>query len=349
MNDCIARPLLLIAVAALAVDARATEPKQVRPSTGTIWELRAASAHVATTIGDSLDKGHDWLYRRLEHWIENTDTRYGSSDAEHIVVPLSPLRVGYNVEIVHGNGGFGLLGTPDLEATVRLPNIERRLRLFITSSDIQESPTDPARAPNPVRLGVRVSPHTAIDFELGVRLKVWPVVFAAWKWAPTFHGKSLTAYPFAKAYVESGMGIGVSSGITLERWRGRWVTRSASYADWVRNTTNTSWTQSLLAGYAPAIIQERRYGTVAAGHDLACGAAVKLSASGDRLSRVQWYEGSVLIKRPLHGGWLFGYVEPLLHWDRAHDWHPDLGVRIGFDALFWGLAKRPAEVASLCR
>jgi hypothetical protein len=61
------------------------------------------------------------------------------------------------------------------------------------------------------------------------------------------------------------------------------------------------------------------------------------------------YEASVLVKRPLHGGWLYGYIEPVVRWDRAFRWHPDIGVRIGFDALFWRLVSLPAEVVIYCR
>ena len=55
-----------------------------------------------------------------------------------------------------------------------------------------------------------------------------------------------------------------------------------------------------------------------------------------------------MFKRPLHGGWLYGYVEPLVRWERGSDWHPDAGIRIGLDALFWGLAADAARVASTC-
>jgi hypothetical protein len=61
------------------------------------------------------------------------------------------------------------------------------------------------------------------------------------------------------------------------------------------------------------------------------------------------YEDSVILKRPIHGGWLFAYVEPIVRWDRNYDWHPDLGVRVGLDALFWGLAARSSEPATSCR
>jgi hypothetical protein len=52
------------------------------------------------------------------------------------------------------------------------------------------------------------------------------------------------------------------------------MVRSTSYADWVRNTSATAWSQTLVFGYARAVIQEHRYDRFATGHDLACGAVV---------------------------------------------------------------------------
>jgi hypothetical protein len=74
--------------------------------------------------------------------------------------------------------------------------------------------------------------------------------------------------------------------------------------------------------------------------------AQTLSVSGDRTSRASLYEISVLMKRPLRGGWLFRYIEPVTQWNRRCEWHPDIGIRIGFDALFWALASVPTEVRS---
>lgn len=73
------------------------------------------------------------------------------------------------------------------------------------------------------------------------------------------------------------------------------------------------------------------------GHDLACGAVTLLTVSGNRVSRTSLYEASVVTKRPLHG-----YVEPVVRWDRGFRWHPDIGVEIGFDALFWGTGVSPS-------
>jgi len=340
--------VLLIATA-IGARAQAEEPARVRPSTGTFGELRKASTEVANTLGEYLDDGHDWLYRRLQRLLESTDTRFVGSERTPIVVPLSPLRIGLDGEFLHRREGLTSRASPDFEATLRLPNIERRFKVFITSTDLPESPRDAALDRSPLRAGVRLAALTHVDFDVGVRVKLRPSAFAALRWAPDFDAGAVHVYPLVKPYVESGLGLGVSGGIALERWRGLWIARSASYANWLRNTSETNWTQTFVVGYARAVIQEQRYDRFAAGHDLACGAAARVSVSGDRASRASLYEASLLFKRPLHGGWLYGYVEPVVRWERAADWHPDAGIRIGIDALFWGLASLPAEVATYCR
>jgi hypothetical protein len=335
--------MLLVSLAA------AEEPTPVRPATGAFSGLRRASTVMAVTLGEHLDEGHDWLYRRLERFLANVDSQYSAPERAPIIVPLSPLRIGFNTELLRRHGGWLLSARPDFEATLRLPNIERRLRIFISSDDLHESPRDPALERNPVRAGVRFEPRSHVDFDVGMRLRVRPSAFVALKWTPEFNVGVFHAYPFAKTYVETGLGLGVSSGVSLELRRGLWIARSSTYANWMRNTAATDWSQTFVLGYARAVIQEGRYDRLATGHDLACGAALQLTISGDRVSRATVYESGLLFKRPLHGGWLYGYVEPVVRWERASDWRPAAGIRMGVDALFWGLAKRPTEIASYCR
>lgn len=339
---------VLIALLAISAHAQSEGPERVRPSTGTVKKLRKASAEAANTVGKRLDAGHDWLYRQLQQLFEKIDLRYGSPEQAPIVVPLSPVRIGFDVQVLHREGGLAFGGSRDLEVALALPNIERRLKLFVTSADVQETPADPAEERNPLSLGARFSPQSHLNLELGVQATRSPSAFAALRWAPTLSLGAVSLYPFVKPYVQSGLGIGTSGGIALEAWSDRWMVRSTSYANWVRNTSATDWSQTVVFGYARAVIQERRYDRFATGHDLACGAVARLAVSGDRGSRASLYEISVLMKRPLHGGWLFGYIEPVTQWNRTLNWHPDIGIRVGFDALFWGLASVPAEIRSYC-
>jgi hypothetical protein len=341
--------VLLAGAAGAAEQSAAPEsPEHVYPSSGTFSGLRRASNSVTHNLGERLDKGHDWLYRRLEHLIVSVDQRYADPNRTALLVPLSPLRIEFDSEILNRQHGLGFSPRFNFDATIRLPNIERRLRLFITSSNLSEAPGNAALERNPVRAGVRFVPHSHVDFDIGVRVKFKPTAFAALRWAPQFDLGSAKLYPLIKPYLESGLGLGVSAGLTLEQWHGRWVARSSSYGNWLRNTAATTWAQTLLVGHAQSVIQERQYGRFTAGRDLACGTVVAITASGNHLSSASLYEFSVLFKRPLHGGWLYGYVEPLVRWELGSDWHPDAGIRIGLDALFWGLAADAARDASTC-
>jgi hypothetical protein len=97
-------------------------------------------------------------------------------------------------------------------------------------------------------IDVRFASQSHIGFDFGVRAKIWPAVFAALRWTPEFHAGALRVYPFAKTYAESGLGFGTSGGIAFEQWSDRWIVRSASHANWVRNTSATDWTQSFIVG-----------------------------------------------------------------------------------------------------
>jgi hypothetical protein len=345
-------PACLLAALALVSPqppTRAEAPAQVQPSAGTVKEVRVSETYAPRSFGDYIDQGHDWLYRRMQYLIEDFDSWFAQDGVAPIVVPVSPLRIDFDGEILRNRGGLGLVSARNFYASLQVPNLEHRLKVFITDDDLKESPVGPAQKQNSVRLGLRLIPIPHLDVEAGVRTKIVPAAFGTARWAWDFGTGALRFYPFAKAYVETGSGLGISGGIAAEHWSGPWVFRSASYANWVRDTAATDWSQTLILGYARAVIQERRYDRLADGHDLACGLVLKLAASGDRDSRSSQYEVSMVLKRPLHGGWLFGYVGPMVRWDRIYAWHPDVGVWVGFDALFWRLANDSAELATTCR
>jgi hypothetical protein len=340
---------LAVLLATACARAQQQEPLRVEPVSGAFTNLPPAPPPAGTTPGARLDRVHDWLYIRLQRFLGDFDTQFSGPGNAPLVVPLSPLRIGLDAQLLHG--AHGSLGTvrPDFEATVRLPNLERRFRIFISSSDLPESASNTALDRNPVRAGLRFAAIAHVDLDLGVRVKLKPSAYVALRWAHDFEAHGLHYYPFAKPYAESGLGVGASGGLALERWQGLWVVRSASYANWLRNAAATDWSQTLLLGHAQAVISEGRYDRLSAGHDLACGTALHATVVGDRLTRATSYELALTYKRPLRGGWLYGYVEPVVRWERAGNWHPDAGARVGVDALFWGLAAPAAGLASHCR
>lgn len=139
----------------------------------------AAAGALARSLGDRLDDGHDWLYRRLQRLLERTDTRFAGAAAAPVVVPLSPLRIAIAGEFLHGADGIMSAARSEFEATLLLPNLERRFKVSVTSSDPPESPGAATLDRSPLRAGVRFAALTHIDFDVGVRVRLRPTVFAA--------------------------------------------------------------------------------------------------------------------------------------------------------------------------
>ena len=336
----------------LAAGVHAEESSLVQPDGGVLADTPMEPLSRADALKlhfvERLDRQHDWLYQHLQRFISGFDSGFSRTGEAALIVPVSPLRIGLDAEVLHGAGGLTSALRPDFEATLHLPNIERRFTLFISSGDLQESAADVTAERNPVRAGIRFAARAHVSVDVGVRVKFRPVAFAALRWAPHYHAGNVDFYPVIKPYIESGLGLGASGGVAIEHWRGRWILRSAGYADWERRRSATSWSQTLQAGHAQAMIREGRYDRLSAGHDLACGTLAQLTASGDRLGRAMIYEAGVTFKRPLHGGWLYGYVEPLVRWERTSHWHPDAGARFGFDVLLWGRASLPGMIAEHC-
>jgi hypothetical protein len=324
------------------------ESAAVEPVTGTVDTLPSLVLAPAVERGSRLDRLHDRVYVGVQRFLRASDNKLAADEQASKVVPLSPLRVGVGLQLLHRGTGWQLASTADFDATLQFPNLRERYRLFISSGGIQESPDAARQGGNPLLAGVRLEQAAHVSFDLGVHLKLVPSAFTAARWAPGYNLGQLQVFPFAKAYVETGVGPGASGGLTLEHHWKRWIARSSSFADWRRNAAATSWTQSLVFGYARAVIRERRYDLLATGNDLACGAMMGLSVTGDRASHASAYEANVLLKRALHGGWLYGYVEPVVRWERIGGWHPDAGLRIGIDVLFWGPAAASAQAAGYC-
>ena len=104
--------------------------------------------------------------------------------------------------------------------------------------------------------------------------------------------------------------------------------------------SDTDFTQSLTVAHAAETLRQGRYSDVVGGRDLARGYGLQLLASGTRDTGAQRYEASLFVKQPTALRWLYWHAAPLINWERSQGWHPDPGIRIGIDALFWDVGRR---------
>lgn len=321
----------------------AVRAQRSRPSSRSIADIllqRQQAAH-PLDFAQRLDSAHDAVYTGVQRAVEATDRRLADKDKPLEPVPAAPFRLGLTAESIDRSDGIEFNFNANLDIALSLPNLEKRLRIFVTSDGLDESP-DLAGERSGLRAGLRYQLLRHLDFDLGVRFSAEPVAFTSLKWSREIQLGAWDFYPLAKVFLESSDGFGAASGVTFDRWSGRNLFRSSTYAKWLHDTDLTEWSQSLVFARAHELIVPDRYGSYPRARDIGRGWGVQLLASGEHTREVTYYEAAFFYTRPAKNRWLFWTVEPLVRWDRQYNWSADPGIRVGISALFWDLA-RPAR------
>lgn len=319
----------------------AAQSVRVVPSNHTVPEIRALrdAAPPPEDFDERLDWAHDGIYTGVQVIVEATDNWLADRDRELKPVQAVPFRLGIGLELLDRDDGWKTDLDVDFEISVQLPNLEDRLRFFVTSDELDESPRD-ARTDSALRAGMRVELARPLDFSVGVRLDLPPTAFASLRWTEQYSAGNWDIYPVAKLFVESSDGLGYVAAATFDHWEGRNLLRSSSFARWSSSQDRLEWTQTLIYAHARELIQPDRYESFVRATDVGRGWGVRLLASGGEFSReVNYYEAALFFRRPMGRDWLYLFVEPLVRWDRDYRWDADPGIRIGIDALFWDLAR----------
>jgi hypothetical protein len=314
------------------------------PTDLSVDEILKSNAAAAPPLDfqQRVDQAHDRVYAWTQGLVEATDHKFADKEREMLPVPAAPFRIGMNLQSIDRSDGLDLKLDVDLDIALSLPNIEKRLRIFITSDSLDEAPRVAGDNPG-LRAGLRIPVYKSLDFDVGVKLDVPPVAFASVRWSREVPLGNWTFYPFAKLFADTKESVGYAAAATFDRWYGRNLFRSSTYAKWRADRDAIQWSQSLIFARANEIIVPERYGYYLKANDIGRGWGMRLYASGKDASYVDYYEAGFFYRRPAaNNNWLFWYVEPILRWDRDYNWQTDAGIRVGITALFWDLA-RPAR------
>lgn len=323
------------------VERRKEAVRRYAPADITTGDVRSRhqAAPMPLDFGERVDHAHDRFYTWTQGVVEATDHRFADPEGELKPVPAAPFRIGLVLESVDRSDGFDINLDADIDIALSLPNIESRLRLFVTSNELDESPRD-ARSETALRAGVRYPFLNHFNFDLGAKLDLPPVAFASVRWSRQYELGRWEFYPLAKLFADSDEGVGYVGAATFDRWSGRHLFRSSSYGKWRSDRDRLGWTQTLIYARANQLIVPDRYGSYLRANDIGRGWGARALASGGKdIKGVEYYEFGVFYRQPTSNRWLYWFVEPLVRWDREYDWHSDPGIRIGIDALFWDLAR----------
>lgn len=317
--------------------------QRYRPTDRSIEEIRSLNAQAAYPLDfmQRLDHAHDRIYVWGQQAVQATDHYFADKDKPLQPVPAAPFRLSSTLQTIGHTDGLHLDFTADFDIRLQLPNIEDRLGLFITSDELDGS-TRAAGEDSQLRAGLRYRLLRYLDFDVGVRVDAPPVLFTSLKWTREYQLGRWDFYPVAKIFAETKQHFGYAYGTTFDRWSGRNLWRSSTYAKWRHDTDHMQWSQTFVYARAQELMVPDRYGSYPRADDIGRGWGVRLEASGEHGSEVSRYEAGVFYRRRTRARWLYWHAEPLVRWDRPYNWHADPGFRIGLDALFWDLA-RPAR------
>jgi len=317
-----------------------TRGQRFRPTEQSIQQIRERNAAAPRELDfrQRLDGFHDDVYVWTQGMVEKTDRRFIDEGDPPKPVPAAPFRIGMVGEWVQREDGPDLALDSTFDIALRLPNLEERLRIFVSSGNLDESPRD-RRETEGLRAGLRYELLRYFDFDVGIRLDIPPVLFSSIKWSREFALGSWDFYPFAKLFAETKESVGWAGAVTFDRWSGRNLLRTSTNAKWRADTTRTQWSETVIVARANELIVPDRYGSFPLANDIGRGWGVRLLAGGDTSKTVDRYESGVFYRQRTPIQWLYWSVEPIVRWDRKYDWNADPGIRIGFEALFWDLAR----------
>ncbi len=320
--------------------ARAQRYHPTERSTQQIREQNAAAAY-PLDFGQRLDHAHDVLYTWEQSMVEATDHYFADKDGPLRPVPAAPFRIGTALELVDRANGVKPHVDVNVDISLHMPNIEKRLKVFVTSEELDGS-AGRERQDSQLRAGLRYELLRDVDFDIGIRVRVPPVAFTSVKWSREVSMGSWDFYPLVRLFLETRQSLGTEAATTFDRWSGQTLLRSSTDAKWRADRNATNWSQTFIYARAIEIMVPDRYGSYVSADDIGRGWGVRMEASGGTTQHVDTYETGIFYHASTPHRWLYWYVEPLVRWDRAYNWSADPGIRIGIDALFWDLA-RPAR------
>jgi hypothetical protein len=291
-------------------------------------------------LGARLDFGHDWVYLEWQRLADRVDGWFVPAGAAKVPLPESPFRLDVDSALWEDEDSRTTDVTARFDVDLRLPNAERWLRGFVTTTGLDELTGFGDKGGGlALRAGLGGSFLDAIDADIGVSIDLSPEVFASVKYAPRWRFGMWQVRPFLKGYWSSDEGLGSAASVAIDRRIGHAVIRSASAAKLTDETEGVEWRETLLVAWAPETIAERRAGALADGLDIARGWGIRATVNGktDGPKGAETVEVGVFARFPLRKRWLFGFVEPAIRWRAKTDRERELGIRVGLVSLFWGL------------
>jgi hypothetical protein len=279
-----------------------------------------------------LDRLHDYLNDRFDAGAGYADRLLSGKREDIVARRKSRFGIGFNSRLSEVSSvDFEI--KPEVEMDLHVPNLERELKLIVSSKPVDELPgTDPLDREQGLSFGVETTGLflKKTKFRAGVRSPFDP--YAAFAWMPKWETQRWHIGPTISAYYRSDQGFGSYASVHFRYLiRDRFRCSYVPSIDYNELRHDWQWIQNLAFVYLFEGDEE----------DYHRGIMVLFTADGtetEGTERVRWMP--VYYRAPLYGKWLYFEVGPEIMWESRTRWEPEPSLRFGMNALFWGTKER---------
>jgi len=305
-----------------------------------------------------IDDTQSWIYDTTQGAIVWFDHKFASDDEEVIKTPPSRFRLGLYTEFdFDKDEDFKLVPVVDFKTDIDLPNLERRLKVFISTQDPTALPgEDITDSNNALRVGATRDFFKNWDTSIGVKARWPPEPFANVQWRPIYSvGEAWTIYPKGKLFWDTVDRFGGLTSIGMDRWQKRWLFRQTASAKWsqeardddsndAKDPTNFqfgedgkgySWSLDTVVGYVPSLLEEDDYGKRVSGSDVADGWGFRYRLGGNAAQALTT-DVTIFRKGPLYKNFVYYVIAPQISWEEKNSWEAEYSIQIGVEVLMWG-------------
>lgn len=295
-------------------------------------------------VTNRLDNIHDSIFLHLQRPAQKFDDFLAKNNDTNRSTTISRFRLGLYAKL-KDEEGFSARFEPEVEAEVRIPNLEKRWSIFIDSMRDNDLPgTDPTERPSVLNTGFRrVYDDWNMHADVGVRWRSGPAGLARLEWRPDFSIGKTKFYPRERIFYESWNGFGEMTSLTVSRTMGCFFSRLVSGAKWNESSNGLEWELTSILGYAGKLIEENRPRALINDEDVAQGLSLRYSMFGHNSSdqnQIDRHRVTLVYRHPILRDWIFLQIAPGIEWLNDSDWENIPSIQIGFDTLFWEVTKK---------
>ncbi len=290
----------------------------------------------------------DYLHENLSHGLvartEEMDLLF-SDKSIPVVAAKQPsrFRMGMYASIKKDRD-FEFKFAPEFSADVDLPNVEARWSVFIDTRGNDELPgVDPIDRDSGAQIGVtKKSDRFPIRWKTGVKADVPPEVFTKLEWRELWKAGDWSFMPYLNAYVDTSEGFGQLTSLSTYSWFGRHkdcIIKTTTAGIWGDDFPDYQVEQSFGLGRVTQFIEDRHAGGNAKRDEAGRGYGCRYSAFGHvgESSTIERHRFTLMYRWPIYKTWLFAEILPEVEWREEDDWDVIPSLKIGFDALLWGI------------